>query len=62
MTLPRIPRRSGSPETRTPRAPPAEAPPRHRYRRSVGFHRPYTWIRIVLRVVRGLLRLRRGRF
>jgi hypothetical protein len=63
MTLPRIPKRTDDTPERRPQttAPPAPAR-RHRYRRSVEFHRPFTWLRIVLRVVRGVLRLRRGRF
>ena len=63
MTLPQIPKRTDDNPRRKPVPPPAPAPARrHRYRRSVEFHRPFTWLRIVMRVLRGLLRLRRRRF
>jgi hypothetical protein len=63
MTLPRIPKRADDTPGREPATAPSPAPARrHRYRRSVEFHRPFTWLRIAMRVLRGILRLRRGRF
>jgi hypothetical protein len=63
MKLPRIPRRFPLPEAgpRTPAPRPGNAP-RRRRAPPTAYHRPFTWVRIVLRIVRAVLRFRRRRF